>query len=152
LERIVLAKLAAARECGLLLLEAKDALGYANFENLKKEILDEEIVRAYVNFARKNPSPVTNIRDGLRTVEAVCRATGLLEMHPSHGEQILRCPHFFSDAGSLLHRFIAVYQKFITTQPLRRWTVDDAEQLAEVLKPIIKIHNQIADFIAEHRK
>lgn len=144
LRDVVLRKLNVAREVGILLQEARDSLDLGGYTELRKGLdIEDNAIIAYLSFSRKHAEPISDFREALRNVKAACQASGLLEIAPGHGPQIVRPNSFFSQASSILMRLTAIYRKFIGTNPLGTWTLSSLEQFGGALAPIVKIHADV---------
>jgi hypothetical protein len=147
LRDVVLRKLNTAREVGILLEDAKDALGYGPFCELQKDLdLSHDCVVAYTSFARKHSEPITDFQEAIGNIKSACQASGLLALHPGHSQQSLhQKPSFFSQIADPIAKLMAAVAKREAGQPLRKWPTDFKAQVAQTLLPVVKLHKRLLE-------
>lgn len=130
------------RECGLLIEEAKCALGHTAWRELQGQLdfgnNKEQVIQTYLNFARKNPEQLTDIAQGRRSLDESMMITGLLPFPDGHGPQLIHIPNLFSWAIKATTSMRSELKKRIDSHPIGTWTKDAAGQFVATFEPAIE--------------
>lgn len=152
---LVLEKLNTTRAAGTVLQEARETLNPKEFHAMLQELgLNSQVVHSYLSFARKHKQkPFSDFGVAVRSAfEQTLRTTGLLPMPSGHGAQNSHGPPaFFSWASHAVMQFKTAFAKYLVAKPLDNWSVHEAEQFAYSLRPILKVHQTITQWIKQRQ-
>ena len=145
LRETLLAKLETTRQCGVLLDEAHDQFRNGEWKQFCSELpFDGQAIKAFLRFARKNPSPIVDLRKAFHCAVDAAMATGLIEFPKGFaGPQKLHEPNFFSRLTIAIQTLAADWKKYVSRQPLSKWSDETKEQFLHSLKPIFRIHREV---------
>jgi hypothetical protein len=128
------------RAGGLLLEDAKNALGHAGWRELQLNLdfgkQRDRVIQTYLTFARKNPDEITDLASGMASLSDCMMVTGLLPFPDGHGPQQLHAPNVFSWAAKQAMSFRAELKKKLAQTPLESFTRDARDQFVETLRPM----------------
>lgn len=147
---VVLRKLNGTRATGIILQEARDSLLPAAFRKIVDDIdLSEDTIRSYVGFAKKHTAPIKEFTIGIRAAfESALRASNALPARAQHAFASHDPPGFFSWTSKTIMDFGVRWKKYLSARPLDSWELSEAEQFCYGLKPILKVHKTIAEWLA----
>jgi hypothetical protein len=78
------------------------------------------------------------------------QSTGLLPFPEGHGVQISHDPPpFFTWVGQFVMQFKVRFHKYIGARPIDSWNRSEGEQFLFQLRPILKVHKQVADWLRQ---
>ena len=148
IKRIVLEKLNLTRAQGLIIEDARTALDPDRFAEVTAD-LDSDAVRAYVSFAKKHREEITDFTIGIRSAfESALRTSGALPTGDGHGAQVSHDPPgFLVWSASFVMDWKVRFAKYLSARPLDSWDVNQAEQFLYSLRPILKVHKQISEWL-----
>lgn len=148
---VVLRHLNNTRATGLVLQEMRDSLSNDAFQKIVDDVdLSDDAIRNFVAFARKHKEgPIEDFTIGIRSAfESALRASGALPMPSGFGPQLSHDPPpFLTWAGEFVMQFKVRFSKYLAAKPLHSWNRDQAEQFLYGLKPLLKVHKQVADWL-----
>jgi hypothetical protein len=148
----VLEKCNTTRACGITLQEAKDSLHREDFHAMVHELgLSSSTVRSYISFAHKHEEKFGNFTVAVRSAfEFALTTTGLLPMADgySSAQESHDPPGFFTWASHVTMQFTIRWKKYLAARPLDSWDVSQAEQFIYGLRPILKVHKIVSDWLA----
>jgi hypothetical protein len=150
LREAILRKIELTRQCGQLIGDAKGDLSQKEF-NDSTDFLSNDAVLAYLKLARQNPEPVTDLQVGLRAIAVAMMATNALQFPDGHGPQTLHSPSWLQSAASAIMLFVAGFKKFTRLNPVSGWDIETSETFLFSLKPILRIHKEVALHVEGHR-
>jgi hypothetical protein len=134
------------RQTGALILQAKGTLRQLEFAAVV-DFLSTRTVREYIRFAQTAPIK-DNFPAAVHSIQTALRLTDALPTPKGHGPQKSHePPPFFSWAARAVMQFKLGWSKFLIAKPLDSWTLPEAEQFEFQLRPILKVHRQIIDWI-----
>jgi hypothetical protein len=148
IRRIVLEKLNVTRAQGIILEDARSALDEEAFAGVTAGI-DADAVRSYIRFAKKNREPIEDFTVGIRTAfEEALRTSGALPTSDGLGAQISHDPPgFFQWSARFVMEFKQRFAKYLSAKPLERWDAYQAEQFLYSLRPVLKVHKQVSEWL-----
>jgi hypothetical protein len=133
----------------------RDSLAPEEFHGVVKDLaIDSDTVRAYVSFAKKNHAKFDNFTIAIRAAfEAALHASGALPPPRDMGVQTSHDPpKFFSWTSAMVMQFVMRWKKFLSAKPLKSWGVSEAEQFIYGLRPILKVHATVSNWIKEQQR
>jgi len=106
-----------------------------------------------ISFARKHRERFNDFGVAVRSAfEQTLRPTGALPMPDGHGPQTSHDPPgFFSFVSHVIMSFKVAWAKYLAAKPLDSWTIHEAEQFAYSLRPILKVHQTITQWIKQRQ-
>src|SRR5262245_50718128 len=145
-------KIKIARETGQLILAARSNLSQAEF-GFATDFLSAAQVRGYarfVKFAELAENPRAQLTEVAPAVQISLALTGAVQMPQGHGSQTSHDPPvFFSWASHIVMQFKVAWAKYLVAKPMDTWTINEAEQFEYSLRPILKVHQTITQWIKQ---
>lgn len=147
---VLLRKLNAVRELGVLVGEAQATLSKQQFREIAEEIPIDSL-RAYMAFARQHSEPITEVEAGMKSIRTLTLALqtgGLLPFADGHGVQELRqrapfVPEIIHAAAQLAHKL----RQHLKSHPLSAWDPSNIESVVAGLQPVLSVHRQLRMFL-----
>lgn len=143
---VILDKVNAIRECGLILASIKTGrkhgewLGLFDPENETRFAFGARTAQTYMRFAEALPREVTSLPDGIRSITAFMRATGALPpADPNDGEA--RNTNPFS---ALMDGVKAIRHTFTGWGDVKTWPQNRREQAREQLRPLVEFYEELS--------
>lgn len=147
LQDVVLRKCNKARECGLYLIEAKQAVGHGKWMDWMKENLtfSHDMASGYVRFAKANIAELRNLDEGVKSLYDAMIASGALEAPTGHGQQIATSSTWLDKATNIAQRICEAVNARIekTGQQVEQWPADERLAFKNYLTPIVSIYERL---------
>lgn len=155
LAEVVLLKCNKARECGELLRKYKKDCAHGEWGMLfasdhgrsnEKALFHftAETARTYVRFAVANPTPLTTLAAGVRSLWDAMIACGALAAPAGHGEQsrttLTLLDRFDLGVGKVRELFVGTVEK---VGAVDTWPQDQRTALKQRLKPVMEIYEML---------
>ncbi len=134
------------RACGILLQEAKAAVGHGNFGNwiAEKLTFSPETAQLYMRYARANPQPIEDLGEGISHLRDALVASGALSSsgHSSQNRSSLTIlDHLTSHAMKLMGLINGIIEK--SGDAVEDWPTEQKELARKQLEPIVGIYNRL---------
>lgn len=146
---LVLLKVNSARAVGVVIDAARRDLSPTTFREIADAVdLSDDAIRQYVSFAKKHPVPIKDFSIGIRAAfESALRASNALPAPEQRTFISHDPPGFFNWTSQTLMQFGVRWKKYLAVRPLDSWNVSQAEQFLYGLRPVLKCHKAVADWL-----
>ena len=153
IKRVVLAKLNLTRSQGLVLQACEDALDPKTFEEVSSSLGGNDAVQRFIRFARKYRDEITEFGPSFKSAfVAALKASGALALPKGRTEISRDPPGFLAMSARLIMTWKVGFAKYLAAKPLSSWQKSELEQFLFGLRPIMKVHKQISDWLARQEK
>ena len=152
IKRVVLEKLNLTRAQGIILEEAEAVLDPETFAEVTAGV-GSEAVQRYISFARKHRTEITDFAASIKSaLEMALKTSGALP-YSKFGTQISHDPpSFLQWSAKYVMSFKLRFAKYLSAKPLDSWRREQAEQFLFGLRPVLKVHKQVSDWLARQAR